>query len=72
MAVNLTRRWNSFRAVINKRYSNSGFFTIEKVNWSKNSEVKIGLPAVREEILEDPFLGIIVKQLKKKELGQGK
>jgi hypothetical protein len=71
MAVNLSRRWNSFRAVI-KGNSNNRYFTIEKVNWVNDSQVKIGLPAVREEILEDPFIGIIVKQLKEKELGQSK
>lgn len=71
MAVNLSRRWNSFRAVI-KGNLNNRYFTIEKVSWVNDPQVKIGLPAVREEILEDPYIGIIVKQLKEKELGQSK
>lgn len=71
MAVSPSRRWNSFRAFIRKN-SNSRYYTIEKVNWNEGPQVKIGLPAVRDEIFEDPFVGIILKQMKEKELGQSK
>ena len=71
MAVNPVRRWNSFRALI-KKNSNNRYLTIEQINWGNDPQVKIGLPAVRDEIFDDPFVGIILKQMKEKELGQSK
>jgi len=42
-------------------------FSTEKETWKNEPEVKIGLPAIRDEILDDPFVGIIVRRLKEKE-----
>lgn len=42
-------------------------FIVEKGTWSNEPGFKIGLPAIRDEILDDPFIGILLKHLKEKE-----
>ena len=76
MSVDLSRQKGPAKELINfkKNLINSDEriskqkLRVEKGIWSNEIGFKIGLPAIRDEILDDPFIGILLKYLKEKEL----